>query len=825
MALNISGYVDPGVYVGETIVPGAVASAGIPLTVCIIGAGSRTKRATNEAVVRGAVSNETLTVDPTPGSYTASFFNRSDRKTANIVITATVGSTTTTLSQSDWSLLPASIVGPGLTTLDFTAPSNKIALSLDGKTPVTLVIQSGGSNSVSANGSVLTVTRSGVTINALTPQQIADAINAALSSAAGQALGYGPAYGSVATVSSNRVVLTSPLNTPLSSVVTYDAYPSTESKTAAVFGSPGAARTTILIADSAWNPLATYKASYVAVNTDVDAVAQSTISNIVRVGSYVGTSNYLPGVDYTLTGVNIDWSVDQPASFTASVSGPYNLSTNDIIVLSLDGRQAVQIDLNGMASPPPGYANPGSPAAATPAEVANNINAVLAGHEAYGPQYAGVASVSGGRIVLTSPTQGIGSFVQISAPSSNSAVTTIFGLLSSQLPYEVRGTGSRPQPGITYFVSYDYARPASDYNVPKRFFTPDSLHSDIGYPSPSNLLAVAADIAFENGAPSVIVIQVNDSVTPGSPTQNEFLAAINAASTTSSITDVVVLSTAVGVQVDLMTHLEAMNSPTQKNYRRGWFGMAAGTPIGDRDTPDTLIYRAVRTLQVSPTSPARGRMFLVAPGGVTRTITLEDGSETDVVLSGAFAAVAVAAKMSSFTSAADTLLRKTVSGFRADNFPTYLKTERALLASNGVLVITADAGKLVLLDPVSTEAGGGKLIQFMEPSASVQKDTISIAIQQQVDANLVGVVPTDLATFLTTIKGYIATALRSKIADGSIGPYRTADGVTRDIDLAKDIQVFQDSTDPTKYLFRYWFNLRYPAKRFFGDYSVDRAFF
>ena len=60
MALQISTYVDPGVYVGEVVVPGAVNVANVPFQVGIIGPGSRIKRITNEAVVHGLVSGEDI---------------------------------------------------------------------------------------------------------------------------------------------------------------------------------------------------------------------------------------------------------------------------------------------------------------------------------------------------------------------------------------------------------------------------------------------------------------------------------------------------------------------------------------------------------------------------------------------------------------------------------------------------------------------------------------------------------------------------------------------------------------------------------------------
>lgn len=820
MALNISGYVDPGVYVGEVVVPGSVSVSTVPLTVCLIGIANRNKRVSNEAVTRGLVSNETLTVGSTPGAHDATLINISNRKSAQMTITKDG----VALDSADVSFLAPSVTGSTLTTLDFTT-NNKISLAMDGKNAVTIAITSGAGATVIA-GSLITVQVTISNIAAVTAAEIASGINKALNDAT--SLGYGPTYGAVASEASNQVTLTSPTNTSSSDLRLYAAFPAAHSQTVAVFGGsvPFQAQTKIRITDSAWSSTAVFKASYVSTNTDQDALLESNVQTIVRVGNYAGVTSYKENTDFTKSGSNLDWSADAAAAFTSSVaSATFDINPDDKIILGFDGKAAVTIDLNAMASPPPGYVNPVDANAATGAEIVNNINAVLANTTQYGPKYAGVATFASNKITLTSPTQGTGSIIEIGAPSLNSAVTTLFGLTSSQLPYSKYGTGARPTPGAIFFATYEYTRPSGDYNTPKRFFTPDSLYADIGMPTATNQLAIAGGLCFDNGAPSVIVVQVNDSNFSGSPTQSEIKTAMDAAGTTASATDVVVLDTRLGVQADLVDHLANQNAPTEKNYRRGWFGMAANTQIGDKDTPETFIYRAVRTLQVASDSPARGRMVLVAPHSATRTITLETGAELDVTVNGAYIAAAVAARMTSFTSPAETLLRKTIIGLAIDDFPTYLRSERGLLAQNGVCVVTLEAGRLVLTDPITTEAGGGKLVTFSEISASPQKDAVTNAMTEAIDANLVGVVPSDLSSFILTIKGFIAGVLNSLIATGAIGPFKNDDGVTRDIDFTKDIQVFQDKTDPTRYFFRYYFNLRLPAKRFFGEYSVNNPFF
>lgn len=836
MAFNISSYVDPGVYISEEIVPGSVSLSTVPFTTCIIGSASRSKRALNEAVTRGLSSAVALTVASTPDAHDSTSAGNILRQTA---YTTVLKDGVALVAGTDWSFLPASFTGQTLTTLNFTT-NNKFSLSLDGLQPVTIIIIGGASDVWAAAGSVITMQLASLVggVTAVTPSQIVEGINKALGNAGASALGYGPSYGAVASTAASQVTITSPLSTSQSAVRFFTAFPVATSLTATIFTNatplPYSPPPTIRVVNAQYSSLSVYTANVIkSDNSTTDPLVNSNVSAVLRIGSYANTGTFVNGVDYSLSGNAINWAVETSAVFTSGAAGSsFDVSTNDRFMVALDGLAVVTIDLNGAGAGVPGYVNPSSPAAATPTELANNINAVLAQSSIYGPLYAGVATVSGSgvnqRLVLTSPKQGIGSFVELAAPAapaSLSCVSVVFGLISSQLPYFITGTGTMPAAGAVYFVSYSYARPTGDYVVAKRFFTPDAMYADIGFQSASNPVAVAGAVAFENGAPSVIVIQANDSLSPGTPTQSQLQACLAVAGSISSATEVVVLSTALGPQTDLLNHVVNSNSPTVKMPRRGWFGMNTTTVIGDRDTPDTWIYRAVRTLQVAADSPGRGRLLLIAPSNVTRTITNEDGSETDLALDSTFVAAAVAGKMSSFQSPSSALIRKTITGFRVDNFPTFLPAERRLLASNGVFVVTADAGVLILLDPMTTEAGGGKLPQFAEPSASTQKDAVTAAVQAQVDANVVGIVPDDLGNFVLVVKGYVAAALKSLISSGTIGPFRDDANKPRSLDMLKDIQVFQDPTDPTKFSFKYWYNLRYPAKRFFGVYSVDRAFF
>jgi hypothetical protein len=504
----------------------------------------------------------------------------------------------------------------------------------------------------------------------------------------------------------------------------------------------------------------------------------------------------------------------------------------------MDGNADVTIDLIGAFAPGAlqGYID-ATTGAATAAEVAANINAILANDKAYGLDYGAVADGSTGQVVLTAPVRSAaqsmtGTEIRVgtSAGSITNDCSDAIGFVTnlSELPIEDLGEGKRPVPAALYFTSYSITRPTTDYNVQKRFFTVDSARADLGSVTSDNDLMLAVELAFANLAPSVVVVQVDDTV-PGAPTRQEWLDALEAVKTTDVITDLVLLTTSLTTQTDLKDHIEEESGPTAKHYRRGWFGMARSTNIGDKDTADTYVYRARRTLQVAADSPARGRLVLVAPPqltGVSRDITLADGSTETVNLDTTYLAVAIAARKASFSSPAESLARKTVTGFNiADITLPWTPGERGSMASQGVMVVTYDAGVFRILDPVTTEAGGGGLPQFTYPSTTSQKDNVSRKVDQALFNNIVGVVPTDLSDFIIDIRTVIGAVLAGEIGTFAIGPYRNADNTTRPVDLSSDIEVEQSPDDPTKFFFRYWFNLRYPALRLFGEFSVDNPFF
>jgi hypothetical protein len=851
MALNTSKYTDPGAYIGEVLVPGAINIAGQAFVTCLIGTGNRSKNVSNEAAVRGFVGSESIIWYTTAvsGYHLSSVFaNRGDRKTANTVVYKDGTAIADTLLRYP----PAYITGTALLGGTFTLDVNErsLVIGFDGKVPLTVktaVQGTAGNTTISATSTYVVSDTGAANVTVFTKALIVAAINSAFEDHPS----YGASYAGVASISGNYIKLTSPTSGATSDVVIFNAIGGTGA-TELFGGAPTAAAplrpgTQVEIAASQYSASSTYTVDYVsdALSPDADGLVQTTgVTAISQVGDFAGTDTY--GTDaegYTLASSKVSWA--GAAWTTASITGSTITvgdalaeGASDVLKIAIDNKAALEIDLVGTMTQDGWTTAPGS----TATDIATNINIKLADSLVYGPAYQAVASAVGSVIVLTSPTKGRNGALQLFAPAANDATGSLFSNVVVASSY-TQGTGKAPGVGSTYFVSYTHDRPSTDYASSTagrltRHFSLDSAFDEVGghgaaTSAPSNPLAMAIEIAFANGAESVVIAQIDDSTTAGTPSMPEIQEALDVVGESGIPTEICLVGAAgtlLAAQVALKDHIENNSGPFNKQYRRAWMGLGRDAQIGDKETADTIIYTAAKTLQVSANSAARGRLIVMAPpqvGVLTKTVRLTDGTIiNDVALDSTYLAVAAAARQTSFDSPSDTLARQTLAGFDIDTITRPISTvERAQMASAGVTVVTYDAGNLRLLDPITTERAGGAMISFEQIQASLQKDNVTRKMTQGLDANLVAIVPTDLSSFVLDIKSVIGSIISGEISAGSVGPYLTDSGLPRPVSYVDDMEVTQDPNDPTKFNFKYFYNLRYPALRLFGEYSVDNPFF
>ena len=324
-------YVDPGSYIQRRNEPGSI-SVSSDRNLAIVAIGPRTKRVSDEAVIRGKVYDETLTVSGS-SPYAATLTNVCDRNRNN----AKLYMNGNEMPIGNWSFNSAAAVGGTIAATLDTSVKFKFTISLDKKAEITIDLTSG----------------------AATPQAtLVTDINSALAASPT----YGAAYAAVAVLSTNVITITSPLTTSASDVKiflsledagVYEDAASLISNTewAPTASSGYQAPTIATMVDAAYSATATYTIEYTTVDVLVDpldsAATGTALSDIVRVGTYPGSASYLKNTDYEETGDTLDWdTVSWANSDLVGVVGTYLIAgTNDTLLLSVNGGAQLTVTL------------------------------------------------------------------------------------------------------------------------------------------------------------------------------------------------------------------------------------------------------------------------------------------------------------------------------------------------------------------------------------------------------------------------------------------------------------------------------------------------
>ncbi len=378
---------------------------------------------------------------------------------------------------------------------------------------------------------------------------------------------------------------------------------------------------------------------------------------------------------------------------------------------------------------------------------------------------------------------------------------------------------AEPDPGQEYFFSGKFLRPPESYNTPTLVLDRQDGRTLLAPASVDNNLYVMNEIAFDNGTPGAYYIQVSDPDDDGVYTNADFNEAILASEAPRRITDLIVLSkfSATGA---LLSSINRMNDPFERRERMGWFGMPIGTPIGDADTPGTIVYTSKNTMAVFGNSPSHGTRVLVGSTEASREIRLDDGSTASVTMDGSFIAGGLAALTDSFQDPGETLLRKTIAGFQTMETYGDIEDPRNLVlgAANVIYFTDRGAGVFRIEEDITTDNFSD---DFKFINAMTQKQFVVKNIRTQVDDSLVGIVVPSEQAGVGLVKGFVVGAVASLVSRGVVGRYQDADGNERPIDPEADVVVFRDDTDPTLYHFFFAFWLKTTIKRLFGLYSVN----
>lgn len=385
---------------------------------------------------------------------------------------------------------------------------------------------------------------------------------------------------------------------------------------------------------------------------------------------------------------------------------------------------------------------------------------------------------------------------------------------SIRVSYEYRG--EEPSPGQLYYLTALYLRPEEFYNNPTLVLTREDGQTFLAPAEINNHLYIMNEIGFDNNQPGAIYIQAKDGDGDGILTREDFRDALLAHEGSSRATDLVVLSNFDSLP-DALNINERANDPFELREQMIWVGAPIGTPVGDTDSPDSLVYLSKKSMQVGPRSAALGTRVLCAPTMATRSITLNNGVTTTITLDGSFVAGALAARNNSFADPAETLLRKNVAGF--NSIETYSEPINKVLGAANIVFLSNRGSGVYRVEEDTTVHALSE--EFNLIHVTTQKQFVTKVVRRELDAALVSVVVPSPQAAIALTKSTLSGILLSLLSRGLLGAYQDDEGNIRGFSPDDDVVVTRDPSSLTRYDFWYAWYSRNEIKRLFGLYSLN----
>jgi hypothetical protein len=372
---------------------------------------------------------------------------------------------------------------------------------------------------------------------------------------------------------------------------------------------------------------------------------------------------------------------------------------------------------------------------------------------------------------------------------------------------------AEPAPGQTYYLTCLFQRPQEFYNNPFLVLRQVDGRAFAAPVSVTNDLYIGDEILWQNGATGCYLVQPYNQDGSGVYSVPDFQAAITSMDDFPRITDVCLLNFPDALPYVLQQNLQA-NDPFQKRPNLVWYGAPIGTPIGDVNTPGTLVFTALNTLQAPGSSNAKGTRIMVAPTRATLTLTLTNGVSTTVTVDGSFVALAAASRVAGFSDPATDLLKQPVVGF--DTIQIYPNSDISQLGQAQIVYVNGAPGSYSWGEDTTVDHSSGfNLIQLM-----TQRQFVTKVVIREMES-LIGITPNSSSAAKQLIQGQLASVLLGLLARGLIAPYQDEVGAERPFNPDTDILIFQDQNDPTLFYFLYaWFS-RNVIKRLFGLYDLN----
>ena len=301
--------------------------------------------------------------------------------------------------------------------------------------------------------------------------------------------------------------------------------------------------------------------------------------------------------------------------------------------------------------------------------------------------------------------------------------------------------------GGTYFVSYQYTRPTSDY-IYKEFSSFSDVLNDLGANIPDNPLVMIANLALTYyNVPTIGIVQV-----PASNQNSDYVDALQLIKYR-DVQDVCLLNTSATVRNATITEINDRNLPANKRERMYYTGASALYPLGDTTVDNSVCGIAYSILNEN----------VVFVNATRAQYTYKDPTtnlDTQTTVDGAFIAAAIAAYRDSFSYPAQTTLGNTISGLTlfAEDFDDYYQDDALITAGNAscFIVKLGPQNSMVVVDDITTN------------NASVERNCINIItakqfitrdVRVQLDRYFVGNLIIDKVAYTSLVTSFLAKLL------------------------------------------------------------------
>lgn len=327
--------------------------------------------------------------------------------------------------------------------------------------------------------------------------------------------------------------------------------------------------------------------------------------------------------------------------------------------------------------------------------------------------------------------------------------------------------GNEPSVGTFYYVNFTSAKQPADMAL-KLYTNLQDVYAAYGAPSVANRVSLAAQLAVENGAPSIGIIQVKKVPGTNYAADQTFIDAIATLSApifgTTKASVIVPLSTSPTVQQYLNSFLTKQASPRMKGEAIGFVGFATGTTISQAIS--------------SVSSIVSNRVIAIMPDGANIDIVDQYGNSSTYAVGGEFLAAAMGGmSLDPSIDVATTLTNRQMVGF-GTLLTKFDDPTMDLAAPYGITFLVDNNGSFLVRHYLSTDQSNAI---NAEPTSTTVVDAVRqktrSVLQQFIGKKNLGSVVNDISVVMN---GMLQSFVQQDILTGY-----------------KDLIVTRDAVDPT----------------------------